>query len=885
MKKKILFIATLVGMSMFTSCHRFDFEEARQEAIRQNAEKVFGDIDPNQTWSSTVSGTVTITADASLKEIARVQILTESPFMNPNARVVADAQVQKGQTVTLNYDVLNSYNRLIAACVDSKGHYHIKGFDIGETNVSFKSGTTRAARRAASNLPDLSGVGLDFDESIRSYNAQRTLDNKNSWKGKGWENDRLWWATGSASSNGWTMSNATFYRDATALSESEAATLTDIFEASLGRYEENKDPKNNLQLINETSAVQLYGNHLESTGETPITLRPVQLASTEAHWCDIYYYYFRTEDIPAGATEADYIKTLPKFKAIDLHEERQAFSTSTGVAVDKPDVNFRRLHEYLLPFYGNASEFAPEPSKLSSYGYTTDGKFYRIYNDAGNPDKKIDPSNHYITYADKLENLKEEYTNDIEYQLWQIFTNATDNSMMLYNVGSKKFMWWNNGDYVEFKDIAENSLKNYTVYFSDGAKTPYKYDDITNQKVFILSAAKNNFIKALIDIGRTLLFKGGTNISGSFRTTREWTIEEYTYSGSASAITDCELSLDYFPAGGIIPPSTTPSAIIPEGYKIGFMIRKDGGERTGKGDSNKQGCLYGYGELNTEINTWGQFKTAVEKFGMANNDPRMATFAANGKTYLTFEEGSDAQFSDVILEMGGYDTESYDSDPNGNDEGEQSVVTSYLYEEQEVQGASYMLMFEDRPNTADYDMNDVVLRCKRLTGAYSNQVELSLVAAGGTDDVVILMGNLGTHVEDDGYSFHNKEVHMVFKVDKEVGYSRFVNTLPGSTPIQPRVGVYELGEGVTIPQFLASISIYNKTTGETISVPRTGEAPCAIILPFDFQYPMERESIIDAYNEFLNWAQDATGHTDWYNHITDDTVFPIETIPGFKKNK
>lgn len=886
MKKKILFIATLVGMSMFTSCHRFDFEEARQEAIRQNAEKVFGDIDPNQTWSSTVSGTVTITADASLKEIARVQILTESPFMNPNARVVADAQVQKGQTVTLNYDVLNSYNRLIAACVDSKGHYHIKGFDIGETNVSFKSGTTRAARRAASNLPDLSGVGLDFDESIRSYNAQRTLDNKNSWKGKGWENDRLWWATGSASSNGWTMSNATFYRDATALSESEAATLTDIFEASLGRYEENKDPKNNLQLINETSAVQLYGNHLESTGETPITLRPVQLASTEAHWCDIYYYYFRTEDIPAGATEADYIKTLPKFKAIDLHEERQAFSTSTGVAVDKPDVNFRRLHEYLLPFYGNASEFAPEPSKLSSYGYTTDGKFYRIYNYSGNSKAKVEASNHYITYNESHEkNLKDEYTDDIEYQLWQIFTNATDNSMMLYNVGGKKFMWWDNGNWVEMKDIAENSLKNYTVYLTDGAKTPYKYDDITNQKVFILSAAKNNFVKAMIDAGRAYLYKGGTNISGDFLFAREWTFEKYDYSGSASAITDLELSLDYFPAGGIIPPSTTPSAIIPEGYKIGFMIRKDGGERTGKGDSNKQGCLYGYGELNTEINTWGQFKTAVEKFGMANNDPRMATFAANGKTYLTFEEGSDAQFSDVILEMGGYDTESYDSDPNGNDEGKQSVVTNYLYEEQEVQGASYMLMFEDRPNTADYDMNDVVLRCKRLTGAYSNQVELSLVAAGGTDDVVILMGNLGTHVEDDGYSFHNKEVHMVFKVDKEVGYSRFVNTLPGSTPIQPRVGVYELGEGVTIPQFLASISIYNKTTGETISVPRTGEAPCAIILPFDFQYPMERESIIDAYNEFLNWAQDATGHTDWYNHITDDTVFPIETIPGFKKNK
>lgn len=876
MKKKILFIATLVGMSMFTSCHRFDFEEARQEAIRQNAEKVFGDIDPNQTWSSTVSGTVTITADASLKEIARVQILTESPFMNPNARVVADAQVQKGQTVTLNYDVLNSYNRLIAACVDSKGHYHIKGFDIGETNVSFKSGTTRAARRAASNLPDLSGVGLDFDESIRSYNAQRTLDNKNSWKGKGWENDRLWWATGSASSNGWTMSNATFYRDATALSESEAATLTDIFEASLGRYEENKDPKNNLQLINETSAVQLYGNHLESTGETPITLRPVQLASTEAHWCDIYYYYFRTEDIPAGATEADYIKTLPKFKAIDLHEERQAFSTSTGVAVDKPDVNFRRLHEYLLPFYGNASEFAPEPSKLSSYGYTTDGKFYRIYNYSGNSKAKVEASNHYITYNESHEkNLKDEYTDDIEYQLWQIFTNATDNSMMLYNVGGKKFMWWDNGNWVEMKDIAENSLKNYTVYLTDGAKTPYKYDDITNQKVFILSAAKNNFVKAMIDAGRAYLYKGGTNISGDFLFAREWTFEKYDYSGSASAITDLELSLDYFPAGGIIPPSTTPSAIIPEGYKIGFMIRKDGGERTGKGDSNKQGCLYGYGELNTEINTWGQFKTAVEKFGMANNDPRMATFAANGKTYLTFEEGSDAQFSDVILEMGGYDTESYDSDPNGNDEGKQSVVTNYLYEEEESPTAmTYTLMFEDRSASADYDMNDVVLRCSRYSDDPSC-VELTLVAAGGTDDVIIR--NIeGTLV--DGFELNNKEVHERFGVAKSVGYDRFVNTMDGYPKKETRTGIYKIADGLTIPQFLAKIYIDNQTTGIPVYVPRTGEAPLAIIMPYDFKYPKERESIVDAYKKFLNWAQSVKEYSNWYEEITPNTVYPIENL-------
>ena len=382
MKKKILFIATIVGMIILVGCQRFDFEEARQDAIRQNAEKIFGAIDPNQDWNSSVSGTVTITADASLKNIARVQILTESPFMNPDARVVEEAEVQKGQTVTLNYDVPNSYTRLIAACIDNEGHYHVKGFNIGDEKVSFKSGaTTRAAgtRRASSDI-DLSSLKLNFDNSFLSYNAQRTLNNNNSWKGKGWEKDRLWQSTGSVSSNGWTISNSSIYREATALSEDEAATLTDIFDASLGRYVNGKNPKNNLQVIRESSDVKLYGNHRESNGKAPLVLRPVQLASTEAYWCSIYYYYYRIEDIPAGTSEADYIKTLPKFKAIDLNDERQAFSAVTGIAVNAADVNFLRLHEYILPFYGNASEFTLEPSTLNTYGYTTDGKLYRIHN-------------------------------------------------------------------------------------------------------------------------------------------------------------------------------------------------------------------------------------------------------------------------------------------------------------------------------------------------------------------------------------------------------------------------------------------------------------------------------------------------------------------------
>ena len=869
MKKKILFIATLVGMSMFIGCQRFDFEEAHQEAIRQNAENIFGKIDPNQDWNSSVSGTITITADAPLKTIARVQILTESPFMNPDAKVIAETEAQKGQTVTLDYDVLNSYTRLIAACIDNEGHYHIKGFNIGDEKVSFKSGaTTRAAARRASSDIDLSAIELKYDNSFMSYNALRTLsdDNKySSWKGKNWEKDRLWWASGSVS-NEWTMSNSTIYRDATPLSDEDTTTLNEIFSASLGRYDYktngDKDPRNNLKLINESSAVKLYGNHLVSNGKAPLTLCPVQLASTEAYWCDIYYYYYRTEDIPAGTTEADYIKTLPKFKAIDLNDERKAFSTASGIAVNESDVNFRRLHEYLLPFYGNASEFAEEPTEipptLNSYGYTTNGYFYRIYNNS-------DGADHYITNGGPDDDLKDAYTENVEDQLWQIFANSANGTFMFYNVGSKKFLWCNNGR-PEIKDINEKTLDKYTFFITDSKINPTEGRD----KVYIYSFNQEKCLKS--DAG-TRLGVGNKNSTNQYR---EWTFEEYNY--QAEAITDFDLPLKYFSTTYIETPHESISAIIPEGYRIGFMIRKDNGKKTEEMGGDKRGCLYGYGELNKEINTYGQFKTAVTKFKMAENSPRMATFTANGKTYLCFEEGADAQFSDVIVELGGYDTDVYESDPTGNSGSGQSTATRILYEEKEIPGSTYMLLFEDRSSSADYDMNDVVLRCERLTGSYKDQVVLTLVAAGGLDNVII-RGIEGEYVE--GYSLKDREVHDIFRKADATGYDRFINTVDGQKTEQPRPCTYKLPAGMTIPQFLAKIYIENQTTGDVITVPTTGAAPLAIIMPFDFKYPKERQMITGAYTEFLQWAQDATGHTDWYNHVEENTVYPIDKLAGF----
>jgi hypothetical protein len=157
MMKKFLFM--LLGATAIVSCNKFDlnYDEARQaeeaketQEIKENAAKIFGEIDPRQDWNSINSGTISVTANANLSNIVKVQILTESPLLNTDAKVLAEANASNGQTVTLNYDAPNVYKQLFAACINNKGVYHIQVFDLNQSSVKFANTTASAAPRRAS---------------------------------------------------------------------------------------------------------------------------------------------------------------------------------------------------------------------------------------------------------------------------------------------------------------------------------------------------------------------------------------------------------------------------------------------------------------------------------------------------------------------------------------------------------------------------------------------------------------------------------------------------------------------------------------------------------------------------------------------------------------
>ena len=211
---KKIFLLTTIGALAISSCTSFDgYDEnaakhATKEEIRANAESVFGaTLDPSQDWSNVVKKTVSITANANLNDIVKVQILTESPLFNEDASILSEAEVKKGQTVTLSFEMPDDLKELMAACIDSNGKYSLQVFDVNDQTVSFSSASKARTRSAFSNnLPNAADIVLEG--SIKSFNAERAEEavangfaivyegntgwTYDEWNDGSWLEDRLW---------------------------------------------------------------------------------------------------------------------------------------------------------------------------------------------------------------------------------------------------------------------------------------------------------------------------------------------------------------------------------------------------------------------------------------------------------------------------------------------------------------------------------------------------------------------------------------------------------------------------------------------------------------------------------------------------------------------
>ena len=383
--KKIMTLA-VCGILLLTSCVK-GFDEvgpeptpdptptptptnnkATQEEIDANVVKVFGTtFSADQDWSSTKKYTISVIADAPMEDIAKVQILTEAPYFNEDARVLNEATVSKGQSVTITYDCPSEYTDLVAACVDSKGIYYVASFKAGDSSVKFTD-VAKARTRAAYDLPDLpaaDGLMIKYKNSALSYNAIRAQkagqDGEKAsigpWLNSNWNNERIWMLNNVGGNSTWKVERQTIFRKVT-ISDTEKQNLETILSDVGGRFGRDKDHKAaNLNTIRNSSVFKLTQNYLVADGKAPITLTPVQIQTTDYSSVALYYYYFNPSELEGKTEEQQltFLKNLPKFKCVDGKQTKEASGTLT--ADNKTDEenngNYFKVHEYVLPYFGD----------------------------------------------------------------------------------------------------------------------------------------------------------------------------------------------------------------------------------------------------------------------------------------------------------------------------------------------------------------------------------------------------------------------------------------------------------------------------------------------------------------------------------------------------
>ena len=188
---------------------------------------------------------------------------------------------------------------------------------------------------------------------------------------------------------------------------------------------------------------------------------------------------------------------------------------------------------------------------------------------------------------------------------------------------------------------------------------------------------------------------------------------------------------------------------------------------------------------------------------MRLTDPRVAIFKANNHNYITFEDGTDCNFTDIVIEIvSGIQVEDGDLS-------------------QKPKNAVYTYCFEDRQN-GDYDMNDIVIKAMRLDATH---VLFSVEACGAYDELN-LRGIHGKLLSS------NIDVHQLFGVSNPKTY---INTQPGTTHHEPIQEVVEVPNNFsfnTISEEKADIldplkrkvlHIYNKTEEREVRLSTRGE--------------------------------------------------------------
>ena len=273
--------------------------EITQEDINANVQKVFGvTFDPNHDWNSTVSGEVKIIANSTIKKVqvlVYVSKIDEEGETVTSMNIMNEAELNGATTITLNYEAPKDNLGIFVAFIDGNK----KIFKKVEGNTA-----------SIADAPKTRGEDWDLTQELNL-----TLPS-GEYKIAGSEESY-------ASLRGWNPGEQLYfmdnYGDQAMAAEGYSAEFTATFRAMIFTYFVNK--ANNLPLV---KASDYYNDKAYpfTTGHQPIIISPVYKSDkattygNEVWNSDLYYYYFKEEDLANASDQVAFLKSLPKYKAL-----------------------------------------------------------------------------------------------------------------------------------------------------------------------------------------------------------------------------------------------------------------------------------------------------------------------------------------------------------------------------------------------------------------------------------------------------------------------------------------------------------------------------------------------------------------------------------------
>lgn len=236
------------------------------------------------------------------------------------------------------------------------------------------------------------------------------------------------------------------------------------------------------------------------------------------------------------------------------------------------------------------------------------------------------------------------------------------------------------------------------------------------------------------------------------------------------------------------------------------------------------------------------------------SDNDAAYWAGVLANYMITNAGAICKVGEAPLTIAGNDAtdiESVDCSGKGNTPvNKQPQIPNYQ---------SWILACEDLGDADDRDFNDIVLEVRK--NVESNKAEVRCLAAGGT---------LPANIYYNGQPVGESHAMLGGETKQMINTSGTLGRFSDWKEIEADATGWTITDN--IDKFQIQVTMNDKTmVGTLISAPAEGKTPHMIIVPGEWEWPIERKNINEAYPKFVDWNANAS-ITDWNSAKEADMV-------------